>query len=55
LELVFSQAKGRNGGDRRGTSFDIFKGQLGACLRFGTDKEVKHLLEPSMAGQNPLW
>ena len=29
LERAFSQAEGRTGGDRRGTFFDIFKGQLG--------------------------
>jgi hypothetical protein len=39
LERAFSQAEGRTGGDRRGTFFDIFKGQLGGCFRLGTDKD----------------
>ncbi|MFN9872320.1 MAG: hypothetical protein ACK55E_12890 [Cyanobacteriota bacterium] len=54
LERAFSQAEGRNGGDRRGTFFDIFKGQLGACFRLGTDKEGKDVLEPLDGQGKPL-
>ncbi|MCX5947691.1 MAG: hypothetical protein NTY67_05765 [Cyanobacteria bacterium] len=54
LERAFSQAEGRNGGDRRSTFFDIFKGQLGACFRLGTDKEGKDVLEPLDGQGKPL-
>ena len=54
LERAFSQADGRNGGDRRGTFFDIFKGQLGSCFRLGTDKEGKDVLEPLDGQGKPL-
>ena len=54
LERAFSQAEGRNGGDRRGTFFDIFKGQLGSCFRLGTDKEGKDVLEPLDGQGKPL-
>ncbi len=54
LERAFSQAEGRNGGDRRGTFFDIFKGQLGGCFRLGTDKEGKDVLEPLDGQGKPL-
>jgi len=35
LERAFSQAEGCTGGDRRGTFFDIFKGQLGGVSAWG--------------------
>jgi hypothetical protein len=54
LERAFSQAEGRNGGDRRGTFFDIFKGQLGSCFRLGSDKEGKDVLEPLDGQGKPL-
>jgi len=54
LERAFSQAEGRTGGDRRGTFFDIFKGQLGSCFRLGTDKEGKDVLEPLDGQGKPL-
>ncbi|MEI7952916.1 MAG: hypothetical protein WCH37_09595, partial [Synechococcaceae cyanobacterium ELA182] len=41
LERAFSQAEGRNGGDARGTFFDIFKGQLGTCFRLATGGDGK--------------
>ena len=54
LERAFSQAEGRTGGDRRGTFFDIFKGQLGGCFRLGTDKDGKDVLEPLDSQGKPL-
>ena len=54
LERAFSQAEGRTGGDRRGTFFDIFKGQLGSCFRLGTDKDGKDVLEPLDGQGKPL-
>jgi hypothetical protein len=54
LERAFSQAEGRTGGDRRGTFFDIFKGQLGGCFRLGTDKDGKDVLEPLDGQGKPL-
>jgi hypothetical protein len=54
LERAFSQAEGRTGGDRRGTFFDIFKGQLGGCFRLGADKDGKDVLEPLDGQGKPL-
>ncbi len=54
LERVFSQAEGRTGGDRRGTFFDIFKGQLGECFRLATGKDGRDVLEPLDAQGKPL-
>jgi len=54
LERAFSQAEGRTGGDRRGTFFDIFKGQLGSCFRLGTDKDGNDVLEPLDGQSKPL-
>lgn len=60
LERAFSQAEGRNGGDWRGTLFDIFTGQLGSCFRLGTDKDGKDgkdgkdVLEPLDGQGKPL-
>jgi len=54
LERAFSQAEGRNGGDARGTFFDIFKGQLGTCFRLTTGGDGKDVLEPLDSQGKPL-
>jgi hypothetical protein len=54
LERAFSQAEGRNGGDARGTFFDIFKGQLGTCFRLATGGDGKDVLEPLDGQGKPL-
>ncbi|MCX5966946.1 MAG: hypothetical protein NTV57_04725 [Cyanobacteria bacterium] len=54
LERVFSQAEGRSGGDARGTFFDIFKGQLGACFRLSSGSDGKDGLEPLDSQGKPL-
>ena len=54
LERAFSQAEGRNGGDARGTFFDIFKGQLGTCFRLSTGGDGKDVLEPLDSQGKPL-
>jgi hypothetical protein len=54
LEGAFSQAEGRNGGDARGTFFDIFKGQLGTCFRLSTGGDGKDVLEPLDGQGKPL-
>jgi hypothetical protein len=54
LERAFSQVVGRTGGDRGGTFFDIFKGQLGGCFRLGTDKDGKDVLAPLDSQGKPL-
>ena len=54
LERAFSQAEGRTGGDARGTFFDIFKGQLGACFRLTTGSDGKDVLEPLDSQGKPL-
>ena len=38
LERAFSEAEGRNGGDSRGTFFQVFKGQLGESFRLTTQQ-----------------
>ena len=55
LERAFSQAEGRNGGDARGTFFDIFKGQLGTCFRLANGGDGKVVPNPSTARANPCW
>jgi hypothetical protein len=54
LERAFSEAEGRTGGDARGTFFDIFKGQLGACFRLSSGSDGKDVLEPLDAQGKPL-
>jgi hypothetical protein len=54
LERAISQAEGRTGGDRRGTFFDIFKGQLGTCFRLTAGGDGKDLLEPLDGQGKPL-
>ena len=54
LERAFSQAEGRNGGDARGTFFDIFKGQLGTCFRLSTGGDGTDVLEPLDSQGKPL-
>jgi hypothetical protein len=54
LERAFSQAEGRNGGDARGTFFDIFKGQLGTFFRLATGGDGKDVLEPLDGQGKPL-
>ena len=54
LERAFSQAEGRNGGDARGTFFDIFKRQLGTCFRLATGGDGKDVLEPLDGQGKPL-
>jgi hypothetical protein len=53
LERAFSEAEGRNGGDGRGTFFDVFKGQLGESFRLGSSKDGSDVLEP-LDGQGQL-
>jgi hypothetical protein len=54
LERAFSEAEGRTGGDARGTFFDIFKGQLGACFRLSSGSDGKDVLEPLDSQGKPL-
>jgi hypothetical protein len=54
LERAFSEAEGRTGGDARGTFFDIFKGQLGACFRLSSGGDGKDVLEPLDSQGKPL-
>ena len=54
LERAFSEAEGRNGGDGRGTFFDVFKGQLGESFRLNTSKDSSDVLEPLDAQGQPL-
>jgi len=54
LERAFSEAEGRNGGDGRGTFFDVFKGQLGESFRLNTSKDGSDVLEPLDAQGQPL-
>ena len=54
LERAFSEAEGRNGGDGRGTFFDVFKGQLGESFRLGTSKDGSDVLEPLDGQGQPL-
>ena len=54
LERAFSEAEGRNGGDGRGTFFDVFKGQLGESFRLGTSKDGSDVLERLDGQGQPL-
>ena len=54
LERAFSEAEGRNGGDGRGTFFDVFKGQLGESFRLGSAKDGTDVLEPLDGQGQPL-
>ena len=54
LERAFSEAEGRNGGDSRGTFFDVFKGQLGESFRLSSDKDGTDVLEPLDGQGQPL-
>ncbi|MCP9825280.1 hypothetical protein, partial [Synechococcus sp. EJ6-Ellesmere] len=54
LERAFSEAEGRNGGDSRGTFFDVFKGQLGESFRLSSGKDGTDVLEPLDGQGQPL-
>ena len=54
LERAFSEAEGRNGGDGRGTFFDVFKGQLGESFRLSSGKDGTDVLEPLDGQGQPL-
>ena len=54
LERAFSQAESRTGGDKLGTFFYIFHGQLGVCFRLATGKAGRVVLELLYAQGNPL-
>jgi hypothetical protein len=54
LERAFSQAESRTGGDKRGTFFYIFHGQLGVFFRLATGKAGRVVLEPLYAQGKPL-
>jgi hypothetical protein len=52
LERAFSQAEGRNGGDRRGTFFDIFKGHSAPASASAPTRRARTCSNPSMARAN---
>ena len=54
LERAFSEAEGSNGGDNRGTFFDVFKGQLGESFRLSSAKDGTDVLEPLDGQGQPL-